>query len=382
MKDQVPRHAVLIALTARAQATASLLTRHRTFKAAWISIALAVLYWGPIASDRYVSEARLVIDRTDSSSAQTVDFASILGGGRSGHDLLLLREYLLSVDMLKKLDAKLNLRAHYSDWHRDPLSRMWFEDASQEWFYRHYLSRVGAEVDDVSGVLHLSVQAYTPEMAKAIASFLVEEGERFMNSMGHRLAGDQVKFLEGQVAGIKERVLKARTAVIEYQNSKGLVSPQSTVESLVGIVSRIEGQLSELRAKRQIMLGFLSADAPDVFQINLQIAALERQLTREQGRLASRNGQPLNRVAEEFQRLQLEAEFSQDVYRTALVALEKGRIESTRTLKKISILQTPTLPEYPMEPRRIYNIIVFALSVLVLAGIIHLFVAIIRDHQD
>ena len=135
-------------------------------------------------------------------------------------------------------------------------------------------------------------------------------------------------------------------------------------------------------AKRQAMLGYLSPNAPDITQVDFQIKALEQQKKEEEVRLTSTKGQALNRVVEEYQRLQLEAEFAQDVYRTALVALEKGRVEATRTLKKLTIVQSPTLPEYPLEPRRLYNIIVFALGALLLAGIAHLLGAIIRDHKD
>jgi len=51
----------------------------------------------------------------------------------------------------------------------------------------------------------------------------------------------------------------------------------------------------------------------------------------------------------------MDAGFAEDVYKTALVALENGRIEATRTLKKVSVLQRPTVPQYPLEPRRIYK---------------------------
>ena len=70
------------------------------------------------------------------------------------------------------------------------------------------------------------------------------------------------------------------------------------------------------------------------------------------------------------------------MYKTALVALEKGRVEATRTLKKVSVLQSPTLPEYSLEPRRIYNTIVFVIVALLLAGVVHLIAAIVRDHKD
>lgn len=358
---------------------------HRSpFLAAFVAILAAALYWGAIASDRYVSEADVVIDRTDVTSpgAPGMDFSALLAGGRSNHDVLLMRDHLRSVDMLRKVDARLGLRAHFSDWTRDPMSRLWFEDAPQEFLHRHYLSRVNIDIDDNAGVLRIKAQAYTPEMAQAITSALVEEGERFMNDIAHRLASDQVAFLETEVGKRGARVLAARKALVDYQNDKGLLSPQATAESVAAIIARLEYQLAGLKTKREAMLGYLSPTAPDVAQISLQIGALEAELRAEQARLTSPRGGTLNRTLEEFQRLEMESIFAQDVYKTALVSLEKGRVEATRSLKKVSVVQSPTLPEYPLEPRRIYNIIVFALSALMLAGIVQLLAAIIRDHQD
>jgi len=64
------------------------------------------------------------------------------------------------------------------------------------------------------------------------------------------------------------------------------------------------------------------------------------------------------------------------------VGLEKGRLEAGRTLKKLSVLQSPTLPEYPEQPERIYNLLVFGLVVLTLGGIAQLLLAIVKDHRD
>jgi capsular polysaccharide transport system permease protein len=358
------------------------LVRRRALQIALVAILLAIIYWGGVASDRYVSEAIVVIDRTDLGGGQNMDLASLFTGSRNDHELMLMRDHLRSVDMLEKLEARLQLRAHYSDETRDPLSRMWFTDADQEFFHRHYLSRVGIELDNVSGVLRIRAQAYTPAMAQAITSTLLEEGERFMNDITHRLARDQVAFLEKQVGEMSERVLKSRLALVDFQNEKGFLSPQAAAEALTSIVARLEGELSQLKASRATMLGYLSPTAPDVAQINLQISSVENQLRAEKGRLTSPKGGTLNRTVEEYQRLEMVATFAQDVYKTALTALERGRIEAIRNLKKVSIIQSPTLPQYPLEPRRMYNIIVFALSVLVLAGIVQLLAAIIRDHQD
>jgi capsular polysaccharide transport system permease protein len=360
------------------------LLRRRTFAAAFVASLAAIVYWGVIASSRYVSEAHVIVQNTDVGASAGIDLTSLLSNSSTANrpDQLLLRDHLLSVDMLQKLDARLNLRQHYSSWRRDPASQMWLENASIEWFHRHYLNRVEIELDEHSGVLVIKAQGYDADTAHAIAAMLVEEGERYMNEMAHRLARDQVGFLEAQLGDMNQRVLKTRNALIEFQNDKGLVSPSATAAAITAITNRLEGQLAELKAKRSSLLAYLSPEAPDLVQINSQISALETQISLEQGRLASPKGKPLNRIVEEYQRLELEAKLAQDVYQTALVALEKGRLEALRNLKKVSVLQSPTQPQYPWEPRRIYNIVVFVLGVMILAGIVHLIAAIIRDHKD
>ncbi|MDD5275413.1 MAG: chain-length determining protein [Methylovulum sp.] len=345
---------------------------------------LSVLYWTVIASDRYISQAHAIIQSTDITSGQTMDLSSLLGNSNSGNrtDQLLLRDYLLSVDMLKKLDAKLGLRAHYSDKAHDVLSRMWFDDVSLEKFYDYYLSRVSIEFDEYAGVLVINAQAYDAKMAHAITATLVAEGERFMNKLAHELAQEQVDFLKQEIEQIRADTMTARQAMLNFQNKYGMVSPEATTENVAGIVNSLEAKLTDLQTTRAAMLGYLMPDSANISELNLQISAVEKQIAREKARLTSTSSKTLNRTVEEYQRLKMNAEFTQDIYKTALVALEKGRFEASRTLKKMSILQTPTLPEYALEPRRFYNSTVSLIVILLTAGILQLLAAIIRDHKD
>lgn len=359
------------------------LVRNRVLGMAFVACLLAIFYWGLIASDRYVSEAHVIIQRTDLAGGQNMDFGSLLTGSSGNRaDQLLLRDHLLSVDMLNKLDSKFGLRAHYSDMFRDPLSRMWFESSSQERFHQHYLSRTSVEFDDYAGVLVIKAQAYDPRIAHAIASMLVEEGERTMNDIAHRLAQDQVAFVENQVAQMAERLRQARQEVIAYQNQHGLVSPQAATENLTAAIGKLEAQRTEIQARRNALLGYMAPQAPSVVELNLQLGAIEKQIAHEQARLASPKGKTLNSKVEEFQRLEMAAQFAQDAYKTSLIALEKGRVEAARNIKKVSVLQSPTMPQRAEEPRRLYNIVVFILATILVAGIAQLLAAIIRDHKD
>jgi capsule polysaccharide export protein KpsE/RkpR len=257
--------------------------RHTT-RATLLACALAVVYWGVLASDRYVSEAHIVVPRIDVAGAPSMDLGTFLtgatGGGRA--DQLLLRSYLLSVDMLNRLDKTLGLRAHYSDTQRDLLSRMWSADISQEWFYRYFLSRVSVEYDDYSGVLVLRAQAYDPQTAHAIVFMLLEEGERYT-------------------------------------------------------------LIADLKARRNALLRTLAPQAPAIVDLEFQVAAAEQRIARERAR-----------------------------------PVKPGNLVTS----KLTVLQAPTLPQYPLEPRRMYNIVIFVLIALVLAGVVRLLAAIIRDHKD
>lgn len=362
----------------------SAISRHRTLSVAFIFSALAVIYWGGIASNRYVSEAHVIIQSTNIASGQSLDFGSLLAGvgGNNTADQMLLRDRLLSMDMLQLLDAKLDLRGHYSDKKQDIFSRMWSKDVPQEWFYEYYRSRVSVEFDDYAGVLIIRTEGYDPKMAQAITATLVEEGGRTMNEMAHNLARDQVAFIEKQVNQMAKQFQRARLAVIAYQNKKGLASPQDTAKNVVNTIDQLQAQRTSLQAQRNVLLGYLAPQAPGVVELDLQLAAVEEQIKKEEARLTAPKGNTLNVLVEEYERLQLTASFAEDVYKTALVALEKSRMEATRTIKKISVLQAATLPEYPLQPRRIYNIVVFILLTLLLSGIVHLLAAIIRDHKD
>lgn len=342
---------------------------------------VTTLYW-LIAADRYVSEAIVLIQNTD-SSITNLDFSTILTGGGGGNktDQLMLLEHLQSVDMLQKLDTKLDLRTHYnSSW--DIVSRMWFRDYSMEWFHRHYLNRTNIVYDDYAGVLRISAQAYDAKTAHAITTMLVQEGERYMNELSHALARAQVEFLERQVTNSYENVLKASKVLLDFQNKHKLLSPESTVASFYEIIGRLEEQRTNIETQLAGLPRNLDRNHPTRKSLQQQLQAVEKQIVEENAKLASTSGYTLNNLVEEQKRLQLELTFATDIYKTALVGLEKGRMDAARTIKLVSVLQAPNLPEYAWLPRVVYNMIATLCIMALILGITQLLKSVILDHVD
>lgn len=346
---------------------------------------LFLLYW-LFASDRYVSTAVIVTQNTDQVGTSGMDLGALMAAGNGPTlaiaDQLLLKEHLLSVDMLKKLDDALDLRSHYSDSSHDIASRMWFKDISIEWFYRHFLSRVNVEFDEYTGVLRINTQAYTAKMANAITSMLVNEGERYMNELSHQLAREQVRFLENQVEFARRSVKEARDALVAFQNNKGMVSPKATVDSMHGIIANLEAQRTQLQTQIAALPKNLDRNHAMRKTLNQSLAAVEQQIKTEKAKLASGSGKTLNSLMEEQARLEEEVTLKQDVYKNALICLEKGRMDAARTLKIVSVLQAPSKPEYAWEPRRIYGVFSTICVTLLLLGIINLLKSVVLDHVD
>ena len=357
------------------------LKRNPTWIAAGLVILTVVVYWGFLASDRYVSRAHIVLQSPEIIPSG-LNVSSILSGTSGSGDLLLLREHLQSVSMLQKLQGSLNLREHYSNPEIDRWSRLESADVPIEAFHDYMNKRVAITFDDYSKVLRIEVQAYDPETAQEITQALLDEGERHMNLMGQRLAQEQVAFIDKQVQTLEERLLSAREALLHYQNEKGLVAPTQTVEAIFSTVSRLEAELAVLRAQIKSQKTYQSIQSPTVRRMQSEADALAQQIEIEKAKLATTGGNALNRVSAEYETLQLKAKFALDLYSSALTSLESTRVEAARKLKQVSILEYPTLAQYPEKPERLYNIAVVTVFALLFATIGQLVIAVIRDHRD
>lgn len=354
---------------------------NRIWLIAYSLILVVACYWAFLASDRYVSRANIVLE-SPQIALPSLDISSILNGSGGSGDMLLLRDYLLSVDMLKELDQVVGFREHFSDPSVDFLTRLTDKDAPIEELHDYFLNRVSVELDSYANILRVEVQAFNPMKSQEIAKVLLQRGEAHMNLMGQRLAEEQVKFLEVQVEDLLVKFDQARQELLDYQNQNGLVSPTGSVESLSSVVAGLDAELSKQKTKRKLLLTYQSAKSPEVVLVNNEIKALTEQIRQEQARMATQSGNALNLLSSEYQTLELKAKFAQESYSAALAALQTTRIEAARKLKQVSVLQSPTLAEYPEKPQRIYNITVFAVIALFLTMIANMLILIIRDHRD
>ena len=193
---------------------------------------------------------------------------------------------------------------------------------------------------------------------------------------------EQMVFLKKQVESIKEEDIKAHQVLTNFQNKKGLISPITTAASIDSVVNGLDSQRVAIEASRNAMLAYLRADNPSILALDQQLAALNKQIKTERARLTAPNNKTLNDTSDQAMRIQVDVNLMDATYTAALSSWQTGRVMSALMMRKAFVLQAPTFPQYPLEPRRLYNIGTFVFALLLLAGIVQLLIAVIRDHQD
>lgn len=349
----------------------------------WViaSFAIAVLYFGIVASDRYVSRADLVVKQADQIK-MLPDALSMLGLGGSNHqDVLLIQDYLNSPDLLDKLDKELGIKAHYQNHKIDYFSRL-PDDASREDFIQYYRDHLMLRLDELSGVLTIEFQAFDPAYGQRVVSLMLKESEGFINRLGHQVALEQLAFVEKEVDRAYQRVQDEKAKVLEFQNNHHLLSPESTSTAWLGVVSQIESELAQQQAQLKQLQSYMKDTAPAVVSVQARVDALNKQLEQEKARLTGVDKDAMNEVTARYMDVQTQATLAADLYKSGLVSLEQARVEAYRKLKHLLVVSQPTLAEDAEYPRRLYNLATIGVLLCLLYGLVVMGLATLREHQD
>jgi capsular polysaccharide transport system permease protein len=346
---------------------------------------VAAIYLFVFAADRYVSESVVVVRQEGTAMAiGGLDALSAMFGttAATGQDQYMLEAHILSIDMLRQIDEKLDLRQAYSRPNLDFVFRL-NDDASQEEFLEYYRSRIEITVDDASGLLTIRTQGFTPEIAQAVNQEVVEISERFINESSHRLARDQMSFAESELEDVRARLDDVRGRLLEFQEEHRILDPTAQAAANTGLTAQLQALQARQQAELKGLLAYLNEDAPQVQALEAQISGIRQQLQEERlDSVTNEEGVSLNVLAGQYQELLAELEFVSDAYRGALTALETARIESTRKLKSLVLVESPALPESAEYPRRMYTLLALLMGLTLLYGIGRLIVATIEDHME
>nr|WP_279061946.1 capsule biosynthesis protein [Campylobacter lanienae] len=359
------------------------LNRLDSFKTVIYIMIVVIFYYTFIAADRYVSNVSLSVKSTDGSSPVSLSGIESLVGvaSSSTEDIKLLQEYIKSFDMLQKLDEKINLRSLYEKQKLDLFFRI-YSSTSKESYLKYYRDRIHILFDDTTGLLNVAVEGFSPEDARNISAAILEECERFINEISHNIAREQLRFAQGELESAKQKYKDAKNELLAFQNEYGVFDPQSLAKTKAGFITEIELQISKKETELNTMRSYLNDNAPEIVALKAELRAHKEQLEKERRKVASNASQDkLNDVVAQFEALYLNLSFAEDVYKTAITAVETTRIEIGRKAKQVVVIQSPYVPDSAAYPNKMYNIITIFVILTLIFGVVRLVRAIIDEHR-
>lgn len=349
-----------------------------------IPTCLAVLYYGLIASDVYISESRFVV-LSPQRASPSGGLGSLLAGvgiTRSHDDTYTVHGYVLSRDALTELEKKAGLRAAYSSDSIDIFNRFpgigW--DRSFEALFDHYQKHVTVAYDPVAQITTLQVRAFDAEKARQVNELLLQMSERLVNNLNDRSRQDLIVVAQREVAAAEDRVRATSLAVSNFRSKGNVYDPLKESENQLDVVVRLREELRVTEAQIA-KLKQVAPSNPQIATLRDQANDLRRNIREETAKVIG-EGNTLASKTSTFERLMLDKGFAEKQLESALASLQAARDDAARKQLYLERLVQPNLPDTALEPERLRSILTVFVIGLIGWGVVSLLVAGVREHMD
>ncbi|TBT76110.1 lipopolysaccharide biosynthesis protein [Vibrio parahaemolyticus] len=344
----------------------------------WLIFAFYTVF---IETPKFESQAQIIVKQPDGASTMDASMALLSGftGQSTSSDPQLVKAYIHSQDMLNYIESQLKLFEHISSDNVDVFSRL-SGDASREDFVDYFIKMVDIYIDDASSVITVKVKGFDASYTQSLTQAIVERSEWYINSIGHHLANEQLKFVQGEHNLVEQKLSKTQTELLQFQQEHNLIDPLAEGAAMQQIAYGLEGQIAAKEAELKTLLAVMSSNAPQVMATKSALEGLKLQLVAERSRLATtKNNMSVSEILAKFTDLKVNLDLALQAYTASQISLEKSRIEAYRQLKYLIVVEAPTLPEDATYPKEQYNLLLAAVLLLLVFGIGKIIIATIKE---
>ncbi len=343
----------------------------------------AILYFGLIAADVYVSESRFVIRSPDKQTSSALGaLLKAPGVSVAGDEIYAVQEYVESRDALKALNHDGFVDRMIAGPGLDQFERFYSfgNQATFERKYRFFRRRVEVKNETASSIGILKVRAYSANDAFTMNKRLLDLGEALVNRLSNRSREDLIRFSQAEVAEARKEAERTALALAAFRNRSGLVDPEQQAGIQLQLISKLQDEL--ISAKTQLLqLRAYTPDNPQIPVLKTRIDGLSTEIERETSKITGGGGS-LASASVEYQRLVLESKFADRQLASAMTSLEGARNEARRKQVYLERIVQPDMPDEAVEPKRLRSIFSTLALGLVAWGVLSMLLAGLREHRD
>lgn len=343
---------------------------------------IAVLYFGLFAQDIYISEARIVVRNPTQQTQNPLNLAldrTGFGSANDGNSNVIA--YLRSRQAIEEGDADGLFTKAYSEGDIFWFDRFgaWGGD-SREQFYRYFEDKLDVDEGASTQVLTIRVKAFDPVQAQAINQRLVKQAEDLVNSLSQRSQGDLIAIAQDEVDAADEEARKVALELARFRDTSGIVDPAQQSEAGLQMISKLQDEL--IGAQTQLrQLQTYTPQASQIPFLQTQVRELRAEIVKARRALTG-GRESLSASMAKYQELQVDMQFAEAQLAATRAGLQEAKAEARRKQAYLEQISAPSLPDYPVEPRRIRSIIATFLLGLLTWGVLYMLAVGVREHRD
>lgn len=352
-----------------------------------VPTALAGVYMAFIAADQYHSSTAFAVRSIDGKVSGDLlgMFTQGAGGSTTGSDSYMLLDYIRSERMVEAVSKTVDLEQAFArrgaDFFYAMAPGLPIEDRLEYWE-----NMVKINYDHTSSILNLSVNAFDPQTAQAIADAIIVESERLINDLSLESRNGVLKASQEEVALAETRLSNARVSLRNFRDVTQEADPVEAAKLAAQLVGTLEQQLTQLKTELTAAQTRMATNSPRIRVITTQISSLEKQLEQEKQRFGSgtsgnsQSSDVATRILN-YEALETEREFAEKAYTAALSGLEKARIDANNQQRYLATFIQPTLSQMAQYPSRAMNVALVFLACLFAWGVATMAFYNIRDRN-
>jgi len=315
------------------------------------------------AADQYQSDAGFS-SRTETTPSPFDFLGAITGGSSSSSsDMDIVFQFIRSQELMKRVDAKLNLRAIFSKPVHDPLMR--FDPAgSNEDLLTYWQSMVVPNFDRSSGLMTLTVWAFDPKDAQNIATEVLAQSTTMINDLSKTAQADTTRYSQESLAKSEKRMATAQQALTNFRVTNGILDPAQQMSGTAQVVNTLVQQMASAQIDLDMLSGTVPDSDPRLGQLKRRIGVIQSRMAAEQSKVGglSDPGAPnYAKLLADYQNLLMEQDFAQKAYLTALGAYDQAVSEAQHQTRYLATYLQPTLAQTSTAPQRVLRTLLAAL---------------------
>ncbi|MCB5200686.1 capsular polysaccharide transport system permease protein [Loktanella sp. DSM 29012] len=356
-----------------------------------LPILLSAFYlWGR-AADQYASTLGFTVRSEE--VATPADMLSGLGGGLAGggsasRETDILYEFIRSQEMVRQVDAALDLKTIYARHHdSDPLLGFDPDGATIEDLTSYWQRMVRISYDSGTGLMELLVLAFDPADATRIAEEIFEQGSTLINQLSQIARDDATRYAQEDLLIAVDRLKYVREALTTFRLQNQIVDLTADIQGQMGLLNTLQAQQAAALIEFDLISETASASDPRVAQARRRLEVIEARIAEERRKFGSGGGSADPEGVEyaetvaEFERLTVDREYAENAYALALSAFDVARGEANRQSFYLAPYITPTLAEKSQYPQRWLILSLVALFSFLIWAITSLIYYALRDRK-